>query len=221
MKKISLIIIVCFGLLSCSSPLDKKYNEESAKDDLVLINEKLDSTEVVLLAGTMFRLMLQEENLEKMTYAEILDKGKKRKAEQDKLELEQKVLAQKAIKVEQERIRKLTETILVSCYSKGYDEIDYQDYITYKFIIQNKSEKNIRAVKGGITFTNIFDEEIKSFNFVYDQQILAGMEVTWNATTEYNQFIADDKILKNKDLKDLKMIWKPEKILFEDGTILE
>lgn len=31
----------------------------------------------------------------------------------------------------------------------------------------------------------------------------------------------DDKTLENKDLKDLKVVWEPEKVIFEDGTTLE
>src|SRR5690606_22654295 len=120
-----------------------------------------------------------------------------------------------------ERIKRLNKAVMVSCFEKGYVEIDYQDYITYKFVIQNKSDKNIRAIKGSITFTNLFDEEITSLSFVYDQPIQAGHETNWNATTDYNQFIDEDQILKNKDLKDLKVVWKPEKIIFEDGTSLE
>ena len=33
--------------------------------------------------------------------------------------------------------------------------------------------------------------------------------------------MSEDKTLKNKDLKDLKVVWNPEKIIFEDGTTLE
>ena len=162
-----------------------------------------------------------DKKLEEMTYAEILEDGKKWRAEQEKIEAEQKALAEKAAKDEAERIKKLTESVIVSCFEKGYSEVDYQDYITYKFVILNKSDKAIRAVKGGITFTNLFDEKIKSLSFVYDKPIEAGEQVNWDATTEYNQFMSGDKTLKNKDLKDLKVVWNPEKILFEDGTTLE
>lgn len=221
MKKQLLLIGITAFLFSCSSPMDKKFNEETAKEDIEAIKSKLDSTDLQLLAGSMIRLKFQDKKLEEMTYAEILENGKKWKAEQEKIEAEQKALAEKAAKEEAERIKKLTEAVIVSCFEKGYTEVDYQDYITYKFVIQNKSDKAIRAVKGRITFANLFDEEIKSLNFVYDQPIPAGQEVNWNATTDYNQFMDDDKILKNKDLKDLKVVWKPEKIIFEDGTTLE
>lgn len=166
-------------------------------------------------------LYVTGEKLEEMTYREILDNGKEWKAEQEKIEAEQKALAEKAKKEEEARIKRLTESVLVSCYSKSFAEYDYQEYITYKFVIQNKSDKGIRAVKGSISFTNLFDNEIKSLSFVYDQPIAAGKEVTWNAQTDYNQFMDDDVALKNKDLKDLKVVWKPEKIIFEGGTTLE
>jgi len=220
MKKLFVIGISIF-LFSCSSPMDKKFNEETVKEDIQAIKTKIDSTELQLLAGTMMRLKFQDKNLENMTYAEILDNGKKWKIEQAKIEAEQKALAEKALKEEQERIKRLTESVLVSCFSKEYTKVDWEDYITYKFVIQNKSDKNIRAIKGSISFANLFDETIKSLNFVYDQPIEAGKEVTYNAQTDYNQFTDSDKALKNKDLKDLKVIWKPEKIIFEDGSTLE
>ena len=222
MKNKQLLLIGITAILfSCSSPMDKKFNKETAEEDIEAIKGKIDSTELQLLAGSMIRLKFQDKELEEMTYGEILDDGKKWKAEQEKIEAEQKALAEKAAKAEAERIKKLSEAVIVSCFEKGYTEVDYQDYITYKFVVQNKSDKAIRAVKGGITFTNLFDEEIKSLNFVYDKPIEAGKEVNWNATTNYNQFMNEDQTLKNKDLKDLKVVWKPEKIIFVDGTTLE
>jgi hypothetical protein len=221
MKKIILVLGLITLLISCSSPMDKKYNEETAAEDLVAIKSELDSTEMKLLASSMFRLKLQDKKLEGMTYAEILEEGKEWKAKQERKEAEQKALAEKAAKEEAERLKKLTEAVVVSCFEKGFTEYNYEDYITYKFVIKNKSDKDIRAVKGGITFTNLFDEEISSLNFVYDQPIEAGTEVKWNAQTDYNQFKDEDKNLRNKDLKDLKVVWKPEKIIFDDGTTLE
>ena len=221
MKKQLLLIGITALLFSCTSPMEKKFNKETVKEDMKAVRKQLDSTELKLLAGTMFRLKIQDKKLEDMTYSDMLENGKKWKAEKDKIEAEQKALAEKAAKEEAVRIKKLTEAVIVSCFEKGYTEVDYQDYITYKFVIQNKSEKKIRAVKGEITFTNLFDEKIKSLNFVYDQPIKAGKKVNWNATTDYNQFMDGDKTLKNKDLKDLKVVWKPEKVIFEDGTILE
>ncbi|MBO6881877.1 hypothetical protein [Winogradskyella sp.] len=220
MKKIFTLVLITL-LISCSSPLKKKFNEKTAEEDIKELKTKIDSTEMALLAVTMMRLKLQDEKLEEMTYAEILKKGKAWREEQEKIEAEKKELAAKALKLENERIKRLSESVLVTCYSKGFSTYDYQDYITYKFIVQNKSDKNIRAIKGSVTFTNLFDETIKSLSLVYDQPINSGSEATYNAQTDYNQFIDSDKALRNKDLEDMKVLWKPEKIIFEDGTILE
>ncbi|MDA9151726.1 hypothetical protein N9N85_03145, partial [Schleiferiaceae bacterium] len=143
------------------------------------------------------------------------------KAEQDRIEAEQKALQEKAAREEAERVARLQNAVMVTCFKKGYTEVDYQDYITYGFAIQNKSEQDIRAVKGEIMFTDLFDDEIKTLSFTYDQPIKAGATANWNATTDYNQFMDDDVRLKNKELKDLKIVWKPIKVIFQDGSTLE
>jgi hypothetical protein len=118
MKKQLLLIGITAFLFSCSSPMDKKFNEKTAKDDLEAIKSNLDSTELQLLGGSMIRLKFQDKKLEDMTYSEILEDGKKWKAEQEKIEAEQKALAEKAAKEEAERIKKLTEAVIVSCFER-------------------------------------------------------------------------------------------------------
>ncbi|WP_299180714.1 hypothetical protein [uncultured Aquimarina sp.] len=115
----------------------------------------------------------------------------------------------------------LLDVVKVQCVQKGYQEYDYEEFITYKFLIENKSNKDIRAIKGNIVFTNLFGDEINTLSFVYDDPIQSGRKINYNATTDYNQFIEKDRALKNKDLKDLKIIWEPLKVIFYDGTTLE
>ncbi len=120
-----------------------------------------------------------------------------------------------------EKSKILQEIVQVSCIEKSFEEYDYHEFITYKFVIQNKSEKTIRAIKGGITFANIFDEEIRILKLVYDQSIKPGNRVVYDATTDFNQFNDEDRELRSKALKDLKVIWEPEKVIFEGGSLLE
>ena len=220
MKK-ALIILSSILVVACSSPLDKKYSEDTLKEDAEELRSELDSSDVKLLMGSIFRLTMQQEDLTKMTYGEILENGKAWKAEQDRIEAEQKALQEKAAREEAERVARLQNAVMVTCFKKGYTEIDYQDYITYGFAIQNKSEQDIRAVKGEIMFTDLFDDEIKTLSFTYDQPIRAGASANWNATTDYNQFRDEDVRLRNKNLEDLKIVWKPIKVIFQDGSTLE
>jgi len=135
MQKIQILLFISL-IISCSSPLDKKFSEETAENDISAIKEEIDSTEIMLLAGNMIRLKFQNKKLENMTYQEILDDGKKWKAEQEKIELEQRKLAEKAKRKEELKSRKLSESILVSCFEKSFIKYDYQEYITYKFVIK-------------------------------------------------------------------------------------
>jgi hypothetical protein len=217
----NILFILSFSLVACSSPLDKMYSEETFKDDAKELRDELDSTELKLLLGGIFRLTIQQQDLSLMTYGKILENGKAWKAEQDRIEAEQKALQEKAAREESERIARLQNAVMVTCFKKGYVEVDYQDYITYGFAIQNKTKLAIRAVKGTIIFTDLFDIEINKLSFTYDQPIKAGATANWDATTDYNQFMDDDVRLKNKELKDLKIVWKPIKVIFQDGTTLE
>lgn len=224
MKKLllnTLFIVLAVFAVSCSSPLEKKYNSETEDKDIESLKTELDTADLRLILGTMFRMRIEDKDFEGMTYRELLEDGKRYKAEQERIEAEQQAMAEKAAREEAERVKRLQDAVMVSCYEKGFYEGTYEDYITYKFVIKNKSDKDIRALKGMVVFNDIFDEKISALGLTYDQPIEAGKEITWNATTDYNQFKSEDRSLRNKDLKDMKVVWVPEKLIFRDGTTLE
>lgn len=221
MKKTLLALGILLALAACQSPLQKQYSEETFDEDMKALEGEIDSTELGMIFGTIMARQLEGKEVKGNTYEELLKEGKEIKAKREKEEAEQKALAEKAAREEAERLEKLRAATAVTIFEKDYVEVDYQDFITMKFVIKNKSDKEIRAMKGVIVFNNLFDEEIKSVNFMYDQQIEAGGEIVWDASLEYNQFSSEDKTLRSKDLKDIKVVWKPEKIMFSDGTSLE
>lgn len=61
----------------------------------------------------------------------------------------------------------------VTVYDKGFTEYNYQDYITYKFAFENKTDKDITAFTGQMVFLDLFDKEIKSLNLTYDDGVKA------------------------------------------------
>ena len=215
MKKILLIIIISL-LAACSSPLDKKYNEDTLAEDSKAIKEAgdLSEEEAQIMAGWILRAKLTDENLEGKTYGEILEEAKDYKKEQEKL-------AEKAKKEEEEKRQRLGSALTVAMYDKGYEEYDYQEYLTYSLAFENKTDKEIRAFKGSISIQDLFDTEIKSINLTIDDPIRAGETFKGTYTTEYNQFMDEDSRLKSKDMADLKVVWTPEKIIFADGSTLE
>lgn len=222
MKKLFYLLAIVI-LASCSSPMNNTYSDATFESDLKAIREAnaLDSTEMNLLAMYFVRAKLLNESIEGKSYNEILTDAKIAKQKQEEEERIQRELAEKAKKEEEARIARLKNSLTVTIFDKGYAEYDYQEYITYKFAFENKTDKEITAFTGQIIFTDLFDKEIKSLNLTYDDGVAASSIKNYSATTDYNQFMNEDQLLKSKNLKQIKLVWKPEKILFDDGSTLE
>ncbi|WP_111682823.1 hypothetical protein [Winogradskyella tangerina] len=216
MKKLFYGITIFFFIFSCSSPLDRKYNEETFENDAKEIKESgnLSEQDALIMAGWIMKSKLNGGNLEGMTYGEILKEAKDYKKEQE-------VLAEKVKLEEEDKRHRLGQALIVAMYDKGYEEYNYQDYLTYSLAFENKTEKDIRAFKGSISIQDLFDSEIKSINLTIDDPIKAGSTFKGTYTTDYNQFRDEDVRLKNKDIADLKVVWIPQKIIFSDGSTLE
>ena len=222
MKKLHyLAMALLLAMVSCSNVLNKQFNEDTVKEDFEEISKTIDSNDLKLLMGSVFRLKFKKTDLSTMTYGEIMADGKKWKAEKEKEAAEEKALAEEAARKEAERVKKLSETVVVTVFEKGFEKANYKSYISMTFAIKNKTDKTIRALKGSVIFSNLFDEKIKEVNVVYDQPVSGKSVVNWEAYIKYNQFKDEDVSLKNKLLKDLKVSWVPEKVIFEDGTTLE
>ncbi|GLB52442.1 hypothetical protein NBRC110019_14820 [Neptunitalea chrysea] len=216
MKKILLLVLISIAFYSCSGPLGKNYSDDTFIEDAKAIKESgdLDDAESEMLMGWILKAKLKGDSLEGKTYKEILKEAKDYKQEQE-------ALAEKARIEEEEKRQKLGAALTVAMYNKGYEEYDYDKYLTYSLVFENKTDKEIRAFKGSLAINDLFDAEIKTINLTIDEPIKAGETYKGTYTTDYNQFRDEDKRLKNKDMKDLNVVWTPEKIIFADGTTLE
>jgi hypothetical protein len=217
MKNYIVITLFTIIALSCSRPLDKKYNEETFNEDV----KKIDTAHVKLIFATAWRYTLENKEINGLTYRQLLDEGTKYKIEQDSLNAEAKALAERAARDEAERIRKLKDALTVTIFAKGFDKGNIRSYISYKFAFENKTPKDIRAFTGQIIFNDLFDREISRMNVTYDKIVKARSKTTWEAQTKFNEFDADDVALAGKSLDNLKVVWQPEKILLAGGSYLE
>lgn len=225
MKNLKLLSLagIFIVLISCNNPLDKKYNEKTFPDDLksILESKKADSTDLQYIAMYLVRAKMLGETIDGKTYDELLKNAKNIRAEEEKKIAEEKVLAEKLRREEEEKVMRFNKALTLTVYDKGFMEGDYQNYITYKFAFRNNTDKTIRAIKGSVVFNDLFDVEIKSLNITYDTRINPHSTNKESMTSDYNQFMDEDIRLKSKDIGDLKVVWKPEKIMFDDGTTLE
>jgi hypothetical protein len=221
MKNKILLFVLAILIASCSSSLDKPYKKDNLEEDVIELKKSLSEDELKMLAGYIALKSMGNDQMLGKTYGDLLGEAKTLREEMKLKEEEEKRLAGKAKVEEAERIKRLGGALTVSLFEKNFSKYNYQEYISYKFAFENKTDKDIKAFTGQIIFNDLFDKEISSLNLTYDDGVPANSTKNWNAQTDYNQFMDKDVKLKNKDIEDLKVKWIPEKIIFDDKTTLE
>lgn len=222
MKKILVLCGLVF-LTACSNPTSKKYNEATMAEDLKEIGEskKWNEQDAGLFAGWLIRAKLKGESLENKTYQGILDEAKKFKAEEE-------ALAAKAKKEAEVRKQKMKEALIVTIFDKEYVPSNFDvgrldDYNLFKYAIQNKSPKEIKAAKISFKIYNSLGEQIGdsySMDFT-DDRIAGNATFKGDAAFDYNQFSNEDKKIAAAKLEDLSFDFDVQKIVYSDGSILE
>jgi len=163
--------------------------------------------------------------LEGKTVGQVIDEQRKILAEAEAKEREQKRLAEEARKKEEALIAELLKHLTVTVYEKGFQEANiysgvYQDKITFKIAMHNKSERPIRAFRGTVVFKDLFGTEIDSIGLSYDTVLGQGKKKNETYTIDYNQFMDRRQRLRSTALANMKVEWRPKTILFADGTKL-
>jgi len=119
---------------------------------------------------------------------------------------------------EEEVIQKLELTLVDKSYQSPFDSQigsseSLKQYNIYQFKLSNPTTYTIKALKGSITITDIFDEKLSSFGFNLVEDIQPNKTIDWGIKVEVNRFSANAQI-QDKSLKDLKAKLKVEKVLF-------
>lgn len=77
------------------------------------------------------------------------------------------------------------------------------------------------AFKGIIEFRDLFGDLIESDVLKDDDGIKAGASESKDMRIEFNRFNSSDVKLAETKLEKIKTVWRPDTILFADGTSLK
>jgi len=225
------LLLVATG---CGSDPHNLKITETNKDSFM--NELKDSRglsveEVGLLTTSQIRraaaktLGGSEEPIVGKTVGGIINEERKAQADAKIREEEQKKLAAEAKAKADALTAQLRNAISLTVFDKGFQPSAplsgrYEDYITIKCAYENKSDKDIRAFRGHVQFTDLFGKEIYTTNMTISDPLKAGQRATWEGVIKYNQFISEQQELRNANLADMKIVWLPDGVLFADGTSL-
>jgi len=95
---------------------------------------------------------------------------------------------------------------------------EYDDFVTFKLMIKNISDRKIRAFDGILHVTDLLDNDIINLNVAINDPVSPTSPTTWPGTMLYNQFLEHHKALRNADFDNLKTNFQVHKVLYDDGT---
>ena len=215
-SKFFLLLTAVAILSSCSSPLDKKYNPDTAKADLKEIYDDTDSTSTVLIAGALVLLTLEGKDAEEMTYQEILEVGKEYQAARDKEAEELRKEQERQAEETKARKERLYSAANVMCIEKGFETRNKTNYVNFKISFENKADKEIKEVKGVLEIQDKSGEQIHAITVHSNDPIAANSTGFITEYVSFNEYRNKSKKLKNTAFTDLKFVWVPEFILYMD-----
>jgi hypothetical protein len=219
MRNVPLILFGFFlsvAFCSCNNPLNKTYHSSTYLDDITEIREsnKVSYDDIEILTKYITLSKLAGNAPEGKTYEEILNKIKDiRQANTDQ---------DNRLQIDKDaRRERLSSYLTVNLSEKFFSRVKNKDCFIYSVTFNNLSPRNIQMVIGSISLNDLLDREVKTIQIVLDEKISPHSFLKKSYTAEYDHNNVNDQRNRSKELIDLRVVWNPLKIIFEDGTVAE
>lgn len=237
MKKILYSCVLLVVLTGCHNP--KNTELPATVDQLPSIQEdisKLSDEERTLLASYMMRSMLSHGLLggasgntyipPGTTIGQAIADQRKFVREQDVENKRQEQLKTELQKKQDAQTAQMRNSVTVTVVSKsiepeiGYSGIVTDENLVVEFGYRNNTLKNIAGVKGTISIVDLFGDEMSAFNVSNDDTIKVGESSVWRGSRSVRYSLGNSQDRKWAELSDdkYKVVWKPDTIVFEDGS---
>jgi hypothetical protein len=231
-KKLVIASVTLALLAACSKPTETIIPTDMSKWDTELgaVVKKLSEEDQKLLAGYVMRAKLGEifgkEGVPLgTTIGNALDEQRKWIAEREKQAAEAKALKEKMLQEQAKAEEAINGAVVVTLIAKrelpkNYDLSRYSEEQQFVIGVHNKSEKEISGVKGSLDFIDLFDKKVGSAGFSISEKIKPGGDAKWTGVRDYNQFVDTHKAVWNLEEGKYTTRFKPDMIVFSDGTKL-
>jgi hypothetical protein len=242
MRNASLVLLACAaGLLACRDPKNTELPRELEKIETIKpAIEKLKGEERELAAAYIARHTIgaklggifggQEGPgiPEGMTLGRAIEEQRKFAADRVLEEARQQALKAKLQTERDAALKSMREAVTVTLVSKeivtkrGTYGLVLDENLRVTFGYKNNTAKDISGVKGYVSIEDLFGDELSGFQISNDDTIRAGQTATWVGGRSIRYAMGHNKDRKLADLSDdkFKVVWKPQVILFSDGTKL-
>ena len=201
-------LLLVFVIASCSNPLDKPFNRETAEFDFARIVKlgMIDTTEVNIMSHFMVKHDLIGAQVLELdaTYRDILNESKVAagvRTETGKAQTVDNSGLLKDLKV----TLSPSPTVLQSEWSHG---------IKFHIVMENTSGKAIKAVKGNFVFYDAFGERVYFIEFKYLDPMEVSEKVEKDVTLRIQNTAGPQLLLEYGNSNPFVVKWEPLNILF-------
>ena len=234
------ILAIIVSLCACSKPTDTVVPTSIDKMDSIKPQlEKLTTEERELFSKYVLRHTLgaamgglfgikAEPIPEGITIGKAIDEQRDFLTKEKLREAEEKALKEKVKAEQQKAMDEMSKAALVTLVSKkiraetGYSGITIDEKLIVSIAFKNTSPKDIAGIKGTLDAVDIFGEQLSGFNISYDKTLKPGETATWVGGRSVKYGMNESKDRKFAELPEdkYKLSWKPDMIIFRDGTKL-
>lgn len=215
MKKLAINCLAAATLVlaSCSNPLDKPFDRETAEADFARIVKlkKIDSAEAYKMSHFMVEHELIGSQVLELnaTYRDILNESKKfwdtSKGEKKDEKTSDAKANEQLVKDLSVSIAEVAGSVLQSEWSHG---------IKYHVVIENTSGKAIKAIKGNLVLYDAFGDKINAIEYKYLDALAAGEKVERDVTIRIQNVVSPQLILEYGKTNPFEVKWEPVGLIF-------
>lgn len=236
MKK-NVLLLLIWLITGCQDPNDIVLGAEPVKQiaDQGEIFKKLPEEDRKILIGylTMNEMGKAFGNnslsVTGMTVKEAIVKAKAWKKTLEENEAASKALKEKAISERKVIADKIASSITLAVTDKKILPINYEiqrfePLLTFTYAIENKTNREIKQLKGSLSFKDAVGDVIGTLHFDCDESIKASKTLTTTTGTGWkiNQFMNGDiEKIASKEFEAMHVEFIPESIAFQDGEVIK
>ncbi len=176
-----------------------------------------------IMAGNLFaqdvknlekRIAALENRVKKLEMALDMALNPSKHSQKVKKEMPAKTQARKKVSISSPIRTKLIKKNL-----KLAEPGEVDDNLAFLITFHNDGPVGIVAYKGEIVFKDMYGDSIMSFEADISKAISSNMSNTWFGGVVYDAGNASHRKILNMDIKNILIDFKPEKIVYSDGTV--
>jgi hypothetical protein len=201
-------ISISILLTSCSNPLDKEFNRETAEADFTRLVKlgKLDSTDASIMAHFMVEHDLIGAQVLEIgaTYRDILVESKN---------FWERTSHSKNGKLNHGATSNQLVQIAIHPDLKKIQQSEWSSSLPYKLSIHNASEKNIKAFKGKFIFFDAFGEALHEVEYKYLNALAPDQKVEQQVSFRVMHIISPNKIVQYSENNPFRVEWLADSVI--------